>query len=209
MTTPGSPTDVGQVWRATLEKVKLRLVLPGVWRAMEAARPLTIDDDRFVIGFPPNLSHEGGLLQDSKTTNIIERALEEEAGRPVRLRIIEGETVEDWHAYQRRDEEAAALQKAAQERRKREASVEHGWDSITERVTRRYAEMPLRQLPQMQALYLEESVGILAEAARRLLGENASEVDHRSFARVIDRVADRAQVPAAIVAYLVRQKSGE
>lgn len=209
MTTPGASTDVERVWRATLEKVKVRLVLPGVWRAMEAARPLLIDGDAFVIGFPPSQSHEGGLLNDSKTNNIIERALEEEAGRPLRLRIIEGDTLDDWQAYRSREEQAAAMQKAAQERRRREASVEQGWDGITERLTRRYAEMPLRQLPQMQALYLEESVGVLAEAARRLLGDSPTEVDHRSFARVVDRVADRAQVPAAMVAYLVRQKTGE
>jgi hypothetical protein len=209
MTTPGSQSDVAGVWRATLEKVKLRLVLPGVWRAMEAARPLLIDGDSFVIGYPASQSNEGGLLQDSKTNNIIERALEEEAGRTLRLRIIEGDTLDDWQAYRRREEEAQALQKAAQDRRRREASVEQGWDGITERLTRRYAEMPLRQLPQMQALYMEESVGVLAEAARRLLGENATEVDQRSFARVVERVADRAQVPAAVVAYLVRQKTGE
>src|SRR5206468_991437 len=129
--------------------------------------------------------------------------------RVLRLRVIEGDTMDDWIAYKRRDEEAASLQKAAQERRRREASVEHGWDSVIERLTRRYAEMPLRQLPQMQALYLEEAVGVLAEAAQRLLGDNPSEVDHRSFARVIDRVADRAQVPAPIVAWMVRRKSGE
>jgi hypothetical protein len=209
MAAPGIPANVEQLWRATLEKVKVRLVLPSVWRAMEAGRPLVIDGDWFVLGFSPSHSQEGGLLSDSKTSNVIERALEEEAGRPLRLRVIEGDTMDDWVAYQRRDEQAAALQKAAQERRRREASVEQGWDSITERLTRRYAEMPLRQLPQMQALYLEEAVGVLAEAARRLLGDNPSEVDHRSFARVIDRVADRAQVPAPVVAWMVRQRSGE
>ncbi len=209
MAAPSTSPDVEQLWRATLEKVKVRLVLPSVWRAMEAGRPLVVDGDWFVLGYAPSRSHEGGLLSDSKNSNIIERALEEEAGRPLRLRIIEGETMDDWHAYKRRDEEAASLQKAAQERRRREASVEQGWDAITERLTRRYAEMPLRQLPQMQALYLEEVVVVLADAVRRLLGDSASEVDHRSFARVLERVADRAQVPAPFVAWLVRQKSGE
>jgi hypothetical protein len=209
MATPDAPPDAQRLWRAAMEKVKVRLVLPGVWRAMEAARPLIVEGDTLVLGFPPSLSHQGGLLTDSKNNNIIERALEEEAGRPLRLRLIEGETLQDWLATKRRDEEAAALLKAAQERRRREASVEQGWDGIGERLTRRYAEMPLRQLPQIQALYLEEAVAVLAEAAGRLLGPNASEVDHRSFARVLDKVADRAQVPAPIIAWMVRQKSGE
>jgi hypothetical protein len=115
--------------------------------------------------------------------------------------------VDDWRAVQRRDEEAAALQKAAQDRRRREASAEHGWDGIGERLTRRYSELPLRQLPQMQAAYLEEAVTALAEAVGRLLGENASELDQRSYARVLDKVADRAQVPASLVAWLVRQRT--
>jgi len=209
MAAPGASPDAQQLWRAALEKVKVRLVQPSVWRAMEAGRPITVSGDWFVLGFPASQAHQGGLLNDSRTINIIERALEEDAGRPLQLRIIEGDTMDDWVAYQQRDQEAAALQKAAQERRRREASADQGWDSIMERLTRRYAEMPLRQLPQMQALYLEESVGVLAEAARRLLGDNPSEVDHRSFARVIDRVADRAQVPAPVVAWMVRQKSGD
>ena len=209
MTSPGTPANIEQLWRATLEKIKVRLILPSVWRAMEAGRPLIIDGDSFVLGFAPSRAHEGGLLRDSKTSNFIERALEEEAGRPLRLRLIEGDTLDDWRAYQSRDQEAAALQKTAQERRRRESSVEHGWDDITERLTRRYAEMPQRQLPQVQALYLEEAVEVLAEAARRLLGDKPSEVDHRSYARVLERVADRAQVPAPVVAWMVRQKSAE
>src|SRR2546422_975002 len=155
MTIPDAQPEAQRLWRAALEKVKVRLVLPGVWRAMEAARPLVIDGDYLVLGYPPSVANDGGLLRDSKNSNVIERALEEEAGRP-----------------------------------------------------RRYAEMPLRQLPQMQALYLEEAVSVLAEAARRLLGENAAEVDQRGFARVLEKVADRAQVPAAFIAWLVRQKSG-
>lgn len=208
MATPNPQIDVQRLWRAALEKVKVRLVLPGVWRAMEAARPLVVEGDTLVLGFPASQTHEGGLLTDSRNSNIIERALEEEAGRPLRLRIIEGETVQDWLTAKRRDEEGAALLKAAQERRQREAAAGQGWDAISERLTRRYAEMPLRQLPQMQALYLEEAVGVLAEAVGRLLSSNAAESDHRSFARVLDKVADRAQVPAPLIAWMVRQKAG-
>src|SRR5438445_10313327 len=74
MAAPGTPADVDQLWRATLEKVKVRLVLPSVWRAMEAGRPLVIEGDWFVLGFPASRSQEAGMLNDSKTRNIIERA---------------------------------------------------------------------------------------------------------------------------------------
>src|SRR4051794_33751289 len=106
MTTPDARAQVERLWRGTTEKGKSRLVLPGVWRAMEAARPLTINGDHLVIGFSASRSHEGGLLMDSKNNNIIERALEEEAGRPLRIRIIEGESLDDWETAKRRDQEA-------------------------------------------------------------------------------------------------------
>src|SRR5437016_3876834 len=105
MTTPEARAQVERLWKGTTEKVKVRLVLPGVWRAMEAARPLIVEGDNLVLGFAPSRSHEGGLLMDSKNNNIIERALEEEAGRPLRVRIIEGESLDDWLAVQRRDVE--------------------------------------------------------------------------------------------------------
>src|SRR6266851_4328638 len=117
MATPDAQAEAQRLWRGALEKVKVRLVLPGVWRAMEAARPLIVDGDTLVLGYPASVAHEGGLLRDTKISNVIERALEEEAGRQLRLRVIEGETMEDWLAYQSRDVEAAALQKTAQERR--------------------------------------------------------------------------------------------
>jgi hypothetical protein len=209
MTMPVDPATVRRIWDGTVEKVKVRLVLPGVWRAMEAAVPLTIEGETLVLGFSPSQSHQGGLLRDAKTNNIIERAVEEEAGRYLRVRIIEGASLEDWEITKRRDQEAVNLQKAAQERRQRDQSADQGWDGVIEQVTRKYAEMPMRQLPQMQALYLEESVNLLTAAVRRLLGDNPTELDHRSFARALDRIADRAQVPAALVAYLVHQKSGD
>ncbi len=209
MTTPANGPDIEQIWKGTLEKIKVRLVMPGVWRAMEAARPLVIENGILVLGFPASRSHEGGLLKDSKTNNIIERALEEEAGQPLRLRTIEGETLDDWQTAKLRDEQATALQRAAAEKRRREQSADQGWDGIIERLTRQYADMPMRQLPQMQAIYLDEAIRLLADAARRLLGDSPAEADQRSFARALDRVADRTQVPAAIVAYLVRQKAAE
>jgi hypothetical protein len=199
--------DVPVIWHEVTEKVKTRIVLPGLWRAMEAARALAVDDGLFVLGFPPAVSHDAGLLLDSKNLNIIERALEEAAGQPLRLKIIQGETLEDWHLQKRRDEEAAAYVRATQERRRREVGVEQGWDGINERLTRRYAELPLRGLPQTQAAYLEEALELLSDAVKRLMPDTPAELDQRALARVIEKVADRAAVPAPMIAFLLRQRT--
>jgi hypothetical protein len=199
--------DVSGIWHEVTEKVKQRLVLPGLWRAMEAAKALAVDDGLFILGFPPQVSHDAGLLMDSKNLNVIERALEETAGQPWRLKIIQGETQEDWLQQKRRDEEAAAYVRAAQERKRREAGVEQGWDGISERLTRRYAELPLRGLPQTQAAYLDECLEVLADAVQRLMPATPTEVDQRALARVIEKVADRSAVPAPVIAFFLRQRT--
>jgi hypothetical protein len=199
--------DVSAIWHEVTETVKQRIVLPGLWRAMESARALAVDDGLFILGFPPQVSHDAGLLMDSKNLNVIERALEETAGQPWRLKIIQGETPEDWLQQKRRDEEAAAYVRSAQERKRREAGVEQGWDGISERLTRRYAELPLRGLPQTQAAYLDECLDVLADAVRRLMPDTPTEVDQRALARVIDKVADRAAIPGPMIAFLLRQRT--
>jgi hypothetical protein len=60
----------------------------------------------------------------------------------------------------------------------------------------------------VQAEFLAYCVGELAQDYASLMGETPSEPDLRSYARVLDRIADRTGVPAAMVGYLVLQKRG-
>jgi hypothetical protein len=201
-----STQDVPEIWHEVTEKIKTRVVLPALWRAMEGARAITVDENRFILGFSPEAAHGAGLLMDSKNLNIIEQALEEVAGQPWRLKIIHGQTMEDWQEQKQREQETAAYTRTLQERRKREAGVEQNWEAVSERLTRRYAELPLRGLPQTQAAFLEEALGVIEEAMGRLMPRSPSEMDQRGLARVIDKVADRCGVPSPMIAYLLRQR---
>jgi hypothetical protein len=198
--------EVPKLWHDVTNLVKQRLVLPALWRAMEEAQALTVDEDRLILGFPARAAHGAGLLMDTKNFNVIEQAIEEVAGRPLRLKIIQGETLQDWQEQKQREAEAAAFTRTMQEKRRREAGVEQSWEAISERLTRRYAELPLRGLPQTQAAFLEEALDLLAQAMGRLMPESPSETDQRGLARVIDKVADRCSVPAPMIAYLLRQR---
>jgi hypothetical protein len=199
--------EVQKLWQEVVEKVKVRLVMPPLWRAMEGCRPLVVEEDVLVLAFPPDVAHGASLLVESKNQNIIERALEESAGRPLRLKVIHGETIADWEEEKKRGAAAAQLQAAAAERRRREAAAGQSWDSISEQLSRRYAETPLRQLPHVQAAFLDEAVGVLADAVQRMMNTaNVPEPEQRAYARTLDKVAERAQVPATLVAWLVRQR---
>ena len=47
----------------------------------------------------------------------------------------------------------------------------------------------------------------LSDAAKRLMPDPPTEVDQRALARVLDKVADRAGVPAPMIAFLLRQRT--
>jgi hypothetical protein len=199
--------EVQKLWEVVVEKVKTRLVMPSLWRAMEGCRPLLVEDGVLVLAFPPSVAHGASLLMESKSQNIIERVLEELTGQQLRLKVIHGETIADWEEEKKRGAASAQLQAAAAERRRRETAAGQTWDSVSEQLARRYAETPLRQLPHVQAAFLDEAIGVLADAVQRMMNTAAiPEPEQRAYARTLDKVAERAQVPATLVAWLVRQR---
>jgi hypothetical protein len=202
-----STEDVTRIWHDVTELVKKRLVLPALWRAMEEAKAIAVDDGLLVLGFPARSAHGAGLLLDSKNTNVIEQAVQEVSGQPLRLKVIQGETLQEWQEQKQRDAEAAAFARTMQEKRRRETDVEQSWDGVSERLTRRYAELPLRGLAQTQAAYLDEALDVLHEALGRLMSDPPTELEQRGLARVIDKVADRSGVPAPVIAYFLRERS--
>jgi hypothetical protein len=198
-----------QLWNQTMDLVKRRLVRPAVWRAMERASPLVIADGALVLGFATQFSYEAGHLTDSQHANVINQALQEVAGQPVRFRIIEGSTIDDWEEQARHDREAQRLLAESRARRQTEVSNLASWEAVADRIARLYSETPMRQLPQVRADYLEAALQVLIEAVNKLTppGHAPSENDERQLARVLDRVADRANVPATLVAYMLRQRT--
>lgn len=198
--------DAAQIWHDVTELVKRRLVLPALWRAMEEAKGLTVDGYLLVLGFSANSAHGAGLLVDQKNLNVIEQAIEEVAGQPWRLKVIHGETLQDWQEQKKREEETAVFARTMQEKRRRETGAEQNWEAVSERLTRRYAELPLRGLAQTQAAFMEEAIAMIAESVVRLMSDPPTELEQRGLARVIDKVADRCGVPAPMIAYLLRQQ---
>lgn len=199
--------DLQQLWQVVVEKVKERLVKPQLWRAMEGCRALAVDEGLLILAFPPNVAHGASMLAESNSQNVIERVLQELTGQPLRIKVIHGETIADWEEEKKRGAAAIQLQAAAAERRRREAAAGSSWEAISDQLSRRFADTPLRQLPHVQAAFLDDAVGILAEAVQRMMNTaTVPEPEQRAYARTIDKVAERTQVPATLVAWLVRQR---
>jgi hypothetical protein len=149
----------------------------------------------------------GGYLTSSEHRITIERVLAELIGSPTRIKIIEGTTLADFELHKKREQVAEVTRKAAQDRRHVERAAERAWETVAEQCSRKYAHMPLRQLPHVRAQFMFESVGIVIESIDKIhpSGE-IDEIGHRALGRVIEKIATLADVPGAVVgAELVRR----
>jgi hypothetical protein len=169
---------------------------------MEAARPIVIEGEELILGFSGAEGHQSGLLLDARNRNVIEQVIERATRKRLRLRVITGETLQDWEAYRASQAEAARLQQQSREQYQKRTEAAQTWDAVAELLIRKFSGLEHRNLASVQGAYLAESVEVLAEAYGRLMSA-PSEMDERNYSRALDRVSERVGVSSSLIAYLV------
>src|SRR5512141_2379973 len=102
--------DLAEIWQRALPNIRQSVTGVGVWSALNAAVPITLEDDVAYIGMLPEESELSGHLKLPATKRLIEMKLSEVLGRPVSTRIIDGITPHDVELVKRRDVERRRLQ---------------------------------------------------------------------------------------------------
>jgi hypothetical protein len=191
-----------EFWQRAMSAIKGRIMQPTMWRAMEELKPLVVEDNTLVLGLSSGLSYQASHLTSADRRNAIENVLSEMMGKRTSVRIIEGDTVEDWEQTKLRDNAGRSADAAKRMTRDRDRVFEDSWESISDEIYRVYSRIPLKQLPQNRATFFKAALPILNDARKRLLtGENASmEVNQRAFARTIEKVATLSDLPPTWVA---------
>lgn len=197
---PAESLSAPDLWAKTVDMVKDRVNNRSLWETMEKTVGITIEDNTLIIGLDARLFNLAGHLNVSEHRNAIEQSVSQLAGRPMKVRVIEGTTLDDWVYTKKRDERVAAMRSATYEKRDRQEAEAQSWDSVYDYVSRAYSATPLRQLPQAKARYLTDMLYVISDAMERLYPEEPDENTERLLARVIDRVAHSAEVPPTLVA---------
>ena len=160
-----------------------------------------------MLGVPRQDSALGAHLRLPATSQMIERTVGVSLGHQVRLRVIDGTTSEDWDLVKRRDVERRRLQEAELTKMKAELQAKTSWDGIYEQLSRRFAAISNRSLPQNRARFFEEAVAIIVEA--RKTQDQFDDLGERNFARCLERVAQYTDLPSVLVAKEVLSRAGE
>ena len=198
--------DVQALWAEVLPEVKNSVTGVGVWSALNQAKPVVYENSTFVLGVPHEVSDLAGHLRMQQTRILIERMFGEKVEEQVTLRIIDGITLEDWELVKRKDAEAKRLQEQAIARQRAEIASRSSWDSVYDQISRKYASITNKSLPQNRAKFFSESVNLICESLKTMpINDDMAE---RNYARCIERVATYCELPSTYVALRIAEQSG-
>ncbi|MDO8586042.1 MAG: hypothetical protein Q7T82_03290 [Armatimonadota bacterium] len=203
--------DAQTIWLEVVEKVKNRTISPALWRALEKAAGVTIEGNSFIVGFHPADFPMRGHLASGEHKNAIDQAIRESSGKPLTMRLIEGTSVADWESAKKREVMAEATRQAAIQRKQEEGTASRTWEILMEKLSRKYAMLPLRQFPQTRARFLAEAAVVVADAMDQYCPRDGQvdEITERGLARLIEKIATLMEMPSTEVAMHVLRCRGE
>lgn len=199
--------DLVEAWKAALPGIKNGVTGVGVWTALNNARPVACEEGVLFLGLPNDMSDLAGHLRMAQTKRLIEQLFGKQLGEPISVRVIEGTDFSDVEAVKRKDAEARRLQDQQMAKMRAEIQSRTSWDSVYEQLSRRFAAVPNRSLPQNRARFYEEALELVAEARKGQ--EKWDDLAERNFARCVERVSQYADVPSTLVASHVLLRVGE
>lgn len=199
--------ELVELWGEALPEIRNGVTGVGVWTALNLAKPIAFEDGNFVLGLPHSEMELAGHLRMAMTRRLIETTMAQKMGSPANLRVIAGTEYSDWEIEKRRDLEKRRLTEQSMVKMRAELDARSSWEHIFEQLSRKFAAVSSRSLPQNRARYFEEAIAILADARRSQTSWD--DLGERNFARCVERVAQYTEVPSTIVASFVLQKAGE
>ncbi|MBC8135150.1 MAG: hypothetical protein H8F28_04580 [Fibrella sp.] len=195
-----------ELWTRVVDRVKMALIAPPVWRALERTVPVVWEGDTFVVGFRAGDSVSGQLAA-FETRLAIEKAVRDVTGtETVTYRLIEGDTISDWEYVKARDLAASTGQQQAAVRTQKENTSAGTWDEVYERIARLWTAAQFRGQAAGRARFLHSALDVLEEATNRFYPDatvKPDDVQERGLSRVIERIASYTSSDAALIGVLL------
>jgi hypothetical protein len=199
--------DAASIWKVALPVIRTKVTGVGVWTALNACLPIAYEDDVLVVGLRGRDLDLAGHLKMVQTKRIMDIEVSKVCGKPTSARVIEGDTEADWERAKRRDAEAVRLKEHAESKVRAEISARTSWDGIYEQLSRRYAQIQNKSLPQNRAKFLIDGIQIVSDALKTAPPDD--DPNERNFGRCIERIAQYCEMPSTLVAMMILEKAGK
>jgi len=196
--------ELAQIWAELLPDLRRGVTGVGVWAALNAVKPIILEDKQVVLGLPYDATELSGHLKLPNTKRLMEIKLGEKLGNDIILRIIDGVSIEDWETAKRRDQEGMRLQELARQRAKAELDSKSTWDTTYEALNRKYGALQNKSLPQNRAKFFSESIDMIVETYAAQ--DSMDDLAERNYARCLERVSQYTELPSVFIALIVQQR---
>ena len=200
-------STLNDIWKAALPEMRNAVTGVGVWQALNACHAMAHEGETLVLGLPHKDMGLSGHLTSALTKRVIEKEMTARLGSSVTIRIIDGTTLADWERVLRKDEEAGKLREVQRQKILAEKSAKSNWDIVYEQLSRKFAAVANKGLPQNKAKFCEEGIALVAENRQTIVERD--DLAERNFARCIERLAQYSDLPTTLIAHMVMERVGE
>ena len=94
--------EPADIWRNALPIIMKGVSGRGVWAALNAVRPIALEEGELVVGLPHADGELAGHLKLQQTKRIMEIAVSQVLGKPMIVRLIDGTGEQDYELAKRR-----------------------------------------------------------------------------------------------------------
>lgn len=224
------PEQLQKLWDTIRERLKAAELNPPLYRALDAAVPVTLDGTTLVVGFDTEHEPDMHFLNTPTIQPLLQRVLSGVATKPLQLLTIDGTTVEAYEHFRERQRVAEQLRQGQRQETARVEKPEEQfeWSSdwahradtslqlvseLAHEIHTRMRTTPHSRQWQVRAKVLMSSLPELFVLADRLAEIERDPLQRaRQFSRAIEAYAETFGADPAVVAIeyerLRRQREG-
>jgi len=196
--------DLSPIWEQAREKL-----LDGMgdfnrslWDAANAAEPLALDGDVFVLGMPPGQMALGSHLTSTANGPLVRDCVAQVVGKPMQVELVEGTEPEVWDREKERRRLREKMAQRQQERARETAGAREIWGTLYEEIGQLFGSTRERRFPVIRAQRFAKALLAMRDAEEKAYEEepNATETHEEQLNRNVSRIATLAEVPETMVA---------
>ncbi len=174
----------------------------SLWDAANAAQPLALEGEDFVLGIAPGKMSVGSHLTSTANGPLVRNAVQRAVGRAVSVALIEGTDAGAWEREKDRRERRATLAERQAARSRASATAQAVWAELYEEVGKAFGATRDRRYATSRAAMFAKALLAACDAEQRAYEQEpeAAELHEQQLNRTLERIATLSEVPPTMVA---------
>jgi hypothetical protein len=196
--------DLDAIWQQAREKLldEMGDFNRSLWDAANAAQPLMLDEDTFVLGIDPGKMGLGSHLTSTANGPLVRRVVEGVVGHPVHVELVEGTGPDAWEREKKSREVREQMAARQQQAMRETAGARAIWGGLYEELGQLFGSVRERRFPMVRAQMFAKALLAMRDAETRAIEQEpeAQQFHEEQLNRNITRIATLSDVPETIVA---------